>query len=450
MDRSNQSNIKLSVACLQLETTPRTLKTVRDALASSLKEPHNWLKLLSEPSVAAYLRQTLVRLVMVDSDLSRTVASALNIPQEVVLCNPTDSSPFAGPSTLSSSLRAATQVQPTLQHEEPACKRRRRLSGKQSGAKKDNSLLSYAGLPDTRSLEHLPAGLLAHIMGFTDFRTKVSTLLVASRCLRQAMQPRAVWDPLHLDQATCKAFLVQMKRHDLAFRKQMKLSLPTRGHGVAFERCFPRGLFKVLSFSVVLMAPDKPQHEESDTDDEGAVVPPPLIQDPLGEMCSIIRWHFTSVEEFMVTNIDVSLMDYKFLIRRRRLQEFSYVEVQHCTHENGSYQLRARRNSEPLSLVNMQAVMRENKSRIPPNASFVENTTLSEREALFLLEHRGVYKNGEQFHIIHHRLRAISPHLVRKLYKEVVESLRQRFPSQFQPPSHPATKTTAGLLAVQH
>lgn len=54
---------------------------------------------------------------------------------------------------------------------------------------------------------------------------------------------------------------------------------------------------------------------------------------------------------------------------------------------------------------------------MPPEAMWDERTTISEREALYLAEHRSAYKNGGDFHLTHAYYRTVKSHGVRKRYK---------------------------------
>lgn len=121
-------------------------------------------------------------------------------------------------------------------------------------------------------------------------------------------------------------------------------------------------------------------------------------------------------------------MGYDFLhFRCICLKSFGFVKLHYTG--NRTYRLEASAEREP-PVVNCREVALMNSNRLPASTR-VQATTLSEREALFLLEHPTSYKNGNDIRFIHD-VNLINSHSVRKQYKPLVESLKERFPT-FRP-----------------
>jgi len=180
-----------------------------------------------------------------------------------------------------------------------------------------------------------------------------------------------------------------------------------------------------------LMDPERVELEQSDTEDEAPKPRPLVVADPLDEMCKRLRYYFTLVKEISLTNIEDYRMDYRFVgLRTGSLAEYGLVELVHCATAPPTYALRAVQD-EPPRILDIQAALSENRSRLPPGVHYIETTTISEREALYLAEHRSAYKNGDDFHLIHAFYRTVRSHSVRKRYKSVVATLRDRFPQLF-------------------
>jgi len=237
------------------------------------------------------------------------------------------------------------------------------------------------------------------------------------------LQCRAAWDPLHLDQAAGRAILRVLKRSDPlgCFAADVRRT----------KRRFPAGLFEVQRLDCVLMDPERHEAEQSDTEDDAPRPRPLVITDPLDEVCKRLRNYFTGVRELSVSNIEDYRMDYRFVgLRATSLADYGYVELLHTPTVPPTYALLARRDAPPRR-VDPGAARAENRSRLPPEAMWDERTTISEREALYLAEHRSAYKNGGDFHLTHAYYRTVKSHGVRKRYKAVVASLRRRFPEQF-------------------
>merc|ERR1719261_1283584 len=124
-------------------------------------------------------------------------------------------------------------------------------------------------------------------------------------------------------------------------------------------------------------------------------------------------------------------MDYRFVgLRAGSLCDFGFVELVHLTTNPPTYTLHARKDMPPRA-IDLKAALSENRARLPAGVLFDEGTTVSEREALYLAEHRSAYKNGDDFHLVHAFYRTVRSHGVRKRYKAVLASLRKRFPHQF-------------------
>jgi len=271
----------------------------------------------------------------------------------------------------------------------------------------------------------LSSELAAFLLSFVDLRTKVVGVRPTSIRLREAMQGRVAWDPLHLDQVSGRAFLRLLKRRDPlgCFAPDVNRT----------KRIFPAGLFEVRQLEAVLMDPERMEQEVSDTEDDTPRPRPLVIADPLDEVCKRLRYYFTSVRELSISNIEDSRMDYRFVgLRTGNLEDFGFIELVHCSTNPPSYALHARRDAPPR-LLDLEAVRAENRerSRTVPSARFDERTIVSEREALYLAEHRNAYKNGDDFHLVHAPYRTVKSHGVRKQYKAVVARLRKRFPQQF-------------------
>jgi len=264
---------------------------------------------------------------------------------------------------------------------------------------------------------------MAEILSYVDFRTKVAAALGASRAFQQALQCRAAWDPLHLDQVSVRSFLRLLKSRD-------PLGCFPSDVGRT-KRRFPKGLFEVHHLQTALMDPERMEVEQSDTEDDTPRPRPLVIADPLDEVCKRLRHYFTAVRELSISNIEDYRMDYRFVgLRVGSLADFGFVELVHLATTPPTYALRARRDAPPRS-VDLEAMRLENRARLPVNIQFDETTTFSDREALYLAEHRNAYKNGDDFHLVHAFYRTVRSHSVRKRYKAIVTALKKRFPGQF-------------------
>lgn len=308
---------------------------------------------------------------------------------------------------------------------EPLLKRRRRRSkgAPDSPASSRKVGTTVQEMPPRGVLGVLSATLVAVVMSYVDVKTKVRNVRLLSHSLRQAMQCRTAWDPLCLDQATGRSFLRLLKRCDPlgCFVEAVNKT----------KRLLPRGIFEVTRLEAVLMDPERVELEQSDTEDDIPKPRPMVIADPLDEVCKRLRNYFTSVSDLYVSNIEDYRMDYRFVgLRAGSLADFGYVELEHRPTSPATYSLLARRTAPPRQ-INLEAMKKENRSRMPAGVPFDDTTTISEREALYLVEHRSAYKNGDDFHLVHAAYRTVRSHGVRRKYKAVVESLRDRFPEQF-------------------
>jgi len=315
---------------------------------------------------------------------------------------------------LDSTSGAPTEEEPTL------LKRRRIRRSKGSAASQSSTVTA----PTRRSvLAALTSELTGLLMSYLDIRTKVAGCLRVSRDLRQAMQTKASWDPLSLGQPVGRSFLRVLKRSDPlgCFAADVNKT----------KRLFPKGLFEASWLEVVLMDPERTEIAESDTEDETPRPRPLIITDPLDEVCKRLRHYFSSVVKLTITNIEDYRMDYRFVgLRAGNLANFGYVELMHHATNPPTYSLAALKD-EPPRRIDVEAARADNRSRLPPDVLFDDTTCVSEREALFLAEHRSAYKNGSDFHLAHAFYRTVKSHGVRKRYKAVLASLRKRFPDRF-------------------
>ncbi|CAE8610877.1 unnamed protein product [Polarella glacialis] len=292
-----------------------------------------------------------------------------------------------------------------------------------------------------RPFKQLPTEVAATVMSFVDFQTKVLAGQRVSAGFKQVMQTRSAWEPLLLDKLACKALLRQVKQKDPlgCFAADVNRT----------KRLFPKGMFEVMTLETVLMDPEKLEPMQSDTEDESPKPRPLTIPDPLDELCKRLRHYFNAVTHLSIRNIEDYRMDYRFVsLRCGSLEDFGSVELLHCDSTPPTYELRASRN-DPPQVINLLAIAAQNRARLPPQVKFEVQTTISEREALYLTEHLSAYKNGNDFHMVHAFYRTVRSHGVRKRYKSVVAALRQRFPEHFGSSRlDPNTPSAEGDLAA--
>lgn len=451
----------------------RLLDSAKAAIATCPKDPEVWPRLLAQPDIADYLRRSLALKAAKDLRFARLVSQVITASDRGLRLPATSTSlrsfsfasspeaPLLSPEAMASARpgpgvrdialllepifcvanrdlqqgrlfaprlglcgshaparpAAVSSAAQPLPSAEPLLKRRRRRS-------KGAPTSPQARLPMNRGiLGILSAELVALTMSYVDIKTKVRGARAASKSVLQAMQCRACWDPLSFDQATGRAFLRLLKRRD-------PLGCFTDAVNKT-KRMLPQGFFDVTRLEAVLMDPERVELEQSDTEDDTPKPRPLVIADPLDEVCKRLRNYFVSASELYITNIEDYRMDYRFVsLRSGSLSEFGFVELVHCPTTPPTYSLLARRKAPPR-LINLEAMKNENRARMPQGVIVDVNTTISEREALYLAEHRSAYKNGEDFHLVHAFYRTVRSHGVRKRYKAVVESLRRRFPQQF-------------------
>eukprot|EP00746_Dinoflagellata_sp_MGD_P079507 gnl/MRDRNA2_/MRDRNA2_317977_c0_seq1.p1 gnl/MRDRNA2_/MRDRNA2_317977_c0~~gnl/MRDRNA2_/MRDRNA2_317977_c0_seq1.p1 ORF type:complete len:227 (+),score=32.79 gnl/MRDRNA2_/MRDRNA2_317977_c0_seq1:23-682(+) len=150
---------------------------------------------------------------------------------------------------------------------------------------------------------------------------------------------------------------------------------------------------------------------------------------PFDDMCRWLKHIFTMVKQIRLTNIiehPFEDMMYRFAsVRTIYLDSFGFVELKHdCAVLPVTYVLHAERDRFPHVQDN-KAVVSENRSRLPQNVIYMENTKISEREGLYLAEYRNAYKNGDNFYQTHYDANdfrnSMKSSLIRKLYKNTLE-----------------------------
>ena len=254
----------------------------------------------------------------------------------------------------------------------------------------------------TQGIACLNIDLMATILSSVDLPTKLSAMCV-SRGLQEILRRSTAWDPVVVDKAICRNI----------FRR--------RGLWL-----IPKVFYQVSAIDIHLMDAEGTAHnflEQSDTEDERD---PNLIRQPLSELSS--AWpYFENISTVMVRNISTSDIIVLLYFRCSDLKSLSFVQIQYT--ENRTYCLKAAMDEPPF--VDCTRVKEINSSRIPPGLQN-ESITISEREALFLLEHPTAYKNGSEIHFTHDVNEVISSHLIRKMYKDVLDCLKERFPRSFR------------------
>ncbi|CAK9071129.1 unnamed protein product [Durusdinium trenchii] len=266
----------------------------------------------------------------------------------------------------------------------------------------------------------LNVNLMAHILSFADLGSKLSGALRVAKGFHEVLQVGAAWDPLVVDQQHCRGMLHLLRAMSV---------FSALGESVQPAGRFPGGFFESSKVEIVLMDPEKPLRDlDSDTEEDE-----PRARRPLKILCPMREfgrgWHFfKSVSELTLKNIDSFTMSFDFVnFRCVSLQKFGMVKCEYAG--NRRYSLYARKN-EPPPLVDCSHVATLNSNRIPRSVRRL-STTLSEREALFLLEHSTAFKNGNDMRFTHDRFMMVTSHEVRKKYKEVVKHLREQFAGRF-------------------
>ena len=300
---------------------------------------------------------------------------------------------------------------------------------------------------------------MAAILSSADLSTKLSAMCV-SRGLREVLQCSSAWNPLVINQAECRGLLKSLRACYFS-RNSSRPKWP-----------MPQAFNQVSAIDVHLMDMERSVHAQSDTEDDQerpismAIVSPmrefsrgrvfrlhsKYTRDVIGmwsclNLCrtkqcekgqhgvnkihfdrSTAGWRsFAEVSELTIRNIDSFSMGYDFIhFRCTKLESFGFVKIQY--NGNRSYSLEAAQREPPM--VDCSIVASMNSARIPATTR-LQSTTISEREALFLLEHPTAYKNGNNICFIH-EVSIYNSHLIRKQYKPLLDSLKERFPSSFR------------------
>jgi len=251
-------------------------------------------------------------------------------------------------------------------------------------------------------------------------------MIVVDRCIWAGLNRPEAWDPFFMNQTVVQHFLRLLKTEDPLGIYQPEVP--------RVKQRFPTGFFEVTHLEAILMEPERVEMPDSDTEDERPKPRPLKISDPLDEITKRLKLYFTELRTLRLSNIEDYRMDYRFVsLRVGCLSGFGYIELTRDSRPPAtSYTLLALRDTPPMN-INLEAMLAENRRRMPGNVQYNEKTTLSEREALYLAEHKLAYKNGDEFHLIHAYFRTLRSHAVRKRYKPVVTALRQRFPDRFPP-----------------
>lgn len=265
----------------------------------------------------------------------------------------------------------------------------------------------------TRGIGCLNANLMAAILSSADLSTKLSAMCV-SRGLREVLQCSSAWNPLVINQAECRGLLKSLR----ACYFSRNSSRP-KWH-------MPQAFNQVSAIDVHLMDMERSVHAQSDTEDDQERPISMAIVSPMREFSRGWR-SFAEVSELTIRNIDSFSMGYDFIhFRCTKLESFGFVKIQY--NGNRSYSLEAAQREPPM--VDCSIVASMNSARIPATTR-LQSTTISEREALFLLEHPTAYKNGNNICFIH-EVSIYNSHLIRKQYKPLLDSLKERFPSSFR------------------
>ena len=257
----------------------------------------------------------------------------------------------------------------------------------------------------TKGIGLLNINLMATILGSVDLSTKLSAISV-SRGLREVLQCSTAWDRLVVNPEMCQRILRHANRPGF-FRPQV------------FE--------KVSAIDVHLMDAENWDQSESETEDDqdrAEVFGNPFLTFGL----ALCRRLFPNISEATIWNINSE--DFRIflvVVRCRCLKSFSFVRTQYMG--NGIYCLKAKQHEPPL--VDCTEVLKINSSRIPPLVQD-ESTTISDSEALFLLEHPTTFKNGRSIFFMDAPDEIVSSHEVRKDYKGLLDCLKERFPNRFR------------------
>ncbi|CAK9008245.1 unnamed protein product [Durusdinium trenchii] len=394
-------------------------KLAVEVIRDSTEDERQWMTLMNTPSVASYARKAVIAKAKRDPNFAKQIAlaavtGALATPKLSTTSLPAELRASSALPTCPPAL--AEPRTPSIFDEEesdsPPRKVRRRLTYKQ-GYDAKSALIGES------ALGCLSFDLAAHLLSFVDLITKISALNCSSG-LREVLQHRSAWDPLRISKPIGRGLLRRLKQKDpLGYFTEER---------VRAKRSFPRGFFDISQLEIVLMDPERVEMPQSDTEDEA---PKPLlltlIPDPLDEMLKRLKHYFTKVCDLTIRNIEDYRMDYRFVeLRCSELEHFPKIELRHV---DSTYHLHASRHHQPPE-VDLARARAMNVARIPTGVEIL-NTSLTEREALFLQEHLSAFKNGTDFCLSHSIYRYVPSHTVRKKYKTVVEHLRRRFPACF-------------------
>lgn len=265
----------------------------------------------------------------------------------------------------------------------------------------------------------LNINLMSSVLSFVDLSTKLAAMRVC-RGFHEVLQCGDAWDPLVMNRFQCQGML--------RFVRASWFSASRLREDCKWKFCrLPPAFHQVSVLDIDLMDAERSVRDQSDTEDEERRPIPLTIVSPLREFSRGWR-SFTRIASLTLRNIDYYSMGYDFLhFRCICLKSFGFVKLHYTG--NRTYRLEASAEREP-PVVNCKEVALMNSNRLPASTR-VQATTLSEREALFLLEHPTSYKNGNDIRFIHD-VNLINSHSVRKQYKPLVESLKERFPT-FRP-----------------
>ena len=187
----------------------------------------------------------------------------------------------------------------------------------------------------------------------------------------------------------------------------------------------PEICFQVPTVDIHLFDAVRPGPDQSDTEDDHNVSACPVL-----EFLNCWNRSLANVSDLTLRNVDSLTMRILFLpVRCQYLESFSCVNVQRT--ENDTYCLRATLSEPPL--LDCAQVASMNASRIPATVARNEHTKITESEALFLLENPNTYKNGNSIVFIgaDHPFDDFPARQIRHAYKDLLESLRKRFPNRF-------------------
>lgn len=392
-------------------------KVATEFIEHSSEDASSWQALMSTPLVAHYTRKVVVAKVKRDPSFAKGVALTAILGINAVTSPPRLAAPPPTPETPTCGAPRTPSVIEESPRESPPRKVRRRLRFKQ-GYDAQQELIAESALGS------LSLDLTACIFSFLDVCTKITSALSISMGLREVLQHRGSWDPLIIEKSVGRGLLHQLKHKDpLGYFTEERLRA---------RKSFPRGFFEISTLTIDLMDPEKVEAIQSDTEDEAPRPPIPLIPDPLDEILKRLKHYFTRVCELRIRNIEDYRMDYRFVeLRCNELCSFPYVQLSHSgLDQPPTYELHAKRHTEPQPLLDLAAAKAMNSARIPQGVD-IKETRLTEREALFLQEHLSAFKNGNDFCLSHSIYRYVPSHTVRKKYKAVVDRLRFSFPEHF-------------------